>query len=510
MRNFGSVISRSVLVGAATIMLLALVLGACEMPWQKPHLILEPKVVAELPLEGGFWNQEPAQAISPDGKYILGEQRNSSTVGIMAISLGSGENVTFASVAAEWASQHYAWYYPAGWVSSEKCVYLALGEGQGEGQDKRGVGIMTGDVDTGKVEESAFIELSAGEFHEATVINGKSKVLIHVTGALWEYDMANGSLRKVKDNLPIYDGLFYLAISPTGEHAAYRIVGDHGGLYVLDTSTGEERLLLPNGDTMSFLPSWSPDGNWIAAYTVPQRPNAEDLQPWERYDYFEGEDGPLSISPAVTVINPKASQKKSVTVDDKLLSGVTWSSDSKALAFFTGTEKPKGSDPNYIYEPVTFDGAMMIDVLGESSPYLVTDLASLPGFKDSHVSGSFAVIKPEAKAIYFTATVSGEAEFWYGAKDKSPQKIGDGYWSAPFVPPVYQGQSLGLLTTNSKSALWLLGPESQRIVGEFDASSSWLDFAGYSQDILIVRNDLYDSDACRLTVYRMFNDAKEK
>jgi hypothetical protein len=453
------------------------------------------------------------RAISPDGKYLLAQQTDPSGIQMLAIPLDSStaKDVVLSTVDHDWASNNLVSYCPVGWTSPTECVFVLYGwQNQGPHRDQRGVAILTADVTKPSAEEAAFIDLPTGEFRSATVAGGKPEVYIHVSKALWAFDLNKRSLRQVKGGLPIYDGLFFPKISSTGEYVIYEMHGtDKDGVYILETATGKERPLLPTGDTMSFLPAWSPDGKYIASYTVGQKPAGSGFAAWDRYQTYPGEDGPLPIAPAITVVDTQGVEQKSVQVSGKLLSYLTWAQDSKTLGFLTGTPKaPPASgagSPGEQYEPVSYDSAMMADVMSKDKPAVrLADLTSLPGLQGELLSVHPATMEASGKGMFFSASAGDKTELWYASQDEPPARVADGGWAFYRANPIYEGHMAGVLSTGTNSSIWLVGAEGSRRLGDFDSAMSDVSIVGYNKDLLVVAKIDYPAGTGTLTVYRMF------
>ncbi len=243
-RRMNRPLNRRLLALLSLALLLATLFTACSEPVPvTPKLVLNPKVTLTKQLAGDIYTREAGQAISPDGKYMLVQQRTSDGTQIVAVSLmgETDQDVTFEAVGFEESSSNYAWLLPIGWTSSTTCVFTESGkQNDGAHQGKDGVLVMSANVETGQTEEIGFIELEAGYLHDATYVEDRAKVYLHVTRQLWEVDLNQGTLRLVKDELPTYDGLMYVRISPTGEYAVYDLhEEDKNGLYILDIGTAK-------------------------------------------------------------------------------------------------------------------------------------------------------------------------------------------------------------------------------------------------------------------------------
>lgn len=521
-RRMNRPLNRRLLALLSLALLLATLFTACSEPVPvTPKLVLNPKVTLTKQLAGDIYTREAGQAISPDGKYMLVQQRTSDGTQIVAVSLmgETDQDVTFEAVGFEESSSNYAWLLPIGWTSSTTCVFTESGkQNDGAHQGKDGVLVMSANVETGQTEEIGFIELEAGYLHDATYVEDRAKVYLHVTRQLWEVDLNQGTLRLVKDELPTYDGLMYVRISPTGEYAVYDLhEEDKNGLYILDIGTGEERPLLPTGETLSFLPHWSPDGKYIVAYTAEQKPDAASLPPWERFQVIQGEDSLLPIASELTVVDPQGTVIKTIKVDGQVLSGATWARDSKTLGFLagklrvaqSGTELP----PDQRLSAVSYESAMLADVTSPNqAPSKVADMRGLAGF-DEDSTVYLAFVQPSGGGLFFNTASLEESslegpELWYAPKDGGPVKVGDGLWQLYGLEPVFQDQVVGILASPEGSAFWLVGSGEPTLLTEFDSSVSWGVIHGYDGDLLVTGTKDYSdpADTLVLQVFKMFNE----
>lgn len=526
-RGSNGLLNRGQLTVFSIALVLALVLTACTEPVPAaPKMVLNPKVVLTKELVGDIYTREAGQAISPDGKYMLVQQRTTDGIQIVAVSLQgeTGQDVILETVDSEWSYSNYVWLQPIGWTSAMTCVFLESGkQDDGTYQDKNGVLLVSGNVETGQTEELGFIELENGYLHEATYVEDKAKVYLHVTSQLWEVDLNQKAVRLVKDGLPVYDGLLYVRISPTGEYAVYDLnEEDKNGLYILNMVTGEERPLLPTGETLSFLPKWSPDGKYIVAYTAEQKPDAASLPPWERFQVVQGEDSLLPIASELTVVDPHGNVIKTIKIDGQVLSSATWARDSKILGFLAGklrVTQPDGTElpPDQRLSAVSYESAFLVDVTDTNqAPSKVADMRGLAGF-DEDSTVYLAFVQPSGGGLFFNTAHLEESdmknpELWYAPKDGGPVKVGDGLWQLYGMEPVFEDQVVGILASPEGSAFWLVGSGEPRLLAEFDNSVSWGVIHGHNADLLVTGTKDYSDPADKLVlqVFKMFNEAESE
>lgn len=496
----------------AALLLAASLLASCSSPAPEPKLVLNPAVQATRATAGNLYARDMTQAISPDGKFILVEQRDKQAIKMVAMPLDSeAKDVVFTTIDPDWASNNYVWLPPIGWTSSTQCIYLVSGwQNQGPHKDKRGISVMMGDTGKGAAEEAAFIDMPGGDFREAMVVAARSKVYLWVSGALWEFDYSKKALRQVVAGLPTYDGLFNFEMSPTGEYAVYDLhEADRNGLYILDIATGKERPLLPTGETMSFLPRWSPDGKHVVAYTVDQKPDAAQRESWDKFEVYQGEDGPMPIASQLTILDPQGAVVKTVRVEGRQLMYATWAQDSKTLGFFTATAAaPQSGAPQYTEGPssnLTPEGAMLRDFTRTDGPVLLCTLNDLPDFRGTLATMYPSFVEPAGKGMFFTAFNQEKSQLLYASNSKAPVKIADGTWLYSGLEPRYDDYIFGVVSTGTKSTAALVGAAGSKTLMEFDSSMSQMSVLGYTKDLLVVVKEDYPAETGTLTVYKMYS-----
>jgi hypothetical protein len=506
------------------VFVLAIILAGCskQIPADQTsagtELVLDPKPAVTKKLSGDLFTYHPGQVISPGSDYLLAEQSDDDGFHLVAVSLkeDTAGDVVLNTVSNQ-DSGGFTRQMPGGWTSPTTCVFLVYGKQvQGPNAGKHGVAIMLGDLTVPKTEELAFIELETGRYYSATFAEDDAKVLLHVSKALWEYDLKSESLRLVKDDFPTYDGLFTVRISPSGQYAVYELhEEDREGIYILDIATGEERPLLPTGATKSFLPQWSPDGNYILAYTAGEKPNTAELRPWERYEVFEGEDSLLPIASSLTVVTPEGETQRTVHVTGKTLAHARWARNSKTIGFLAGVprtpESGQGFPPDARPGVLSYDSAMVVDVLSEVEPVRVADLEALPGFDDPSIDMVF--VDPSGKGLYFVASTLVDSslqgsKLWYASRGKEPVTVCDGLWQYAGTEPVYGDHVVGVLTLEDEWVVRLVGPEDSRLLADFDNPRSWTTILGYDENLLVVANLDYSggADTTTVMVYRIYSE----
>jgi hypothetical protein len=245
-------------------LLLASILPGCVRP-SAPNGPTPP-VFDPHPAFAANWRLEPTwypeKAISPDGKLLLAALDNAEGMDLALVSLKdpTAKPVIFHSVTRGWLDKATFTYSPLGWVSDSRFLFAIGGwQNQGAHKDERGLAIFAGDVAAKTVEELGFLpiplESPPVNAESLAYVPGRNSVAISLTHSIWEFGLSTRKMRLVKDGLSGPDGAFSALISPLGTSFAYvSSRGDESGVYLLDLSTGEEKCVLPNGDTVNFWP----------------------------------------------------------------------------------------------------------------------------------------------------------------------------------------------------------------------------------------------------------------
>ncbi len=101
------------------------------------------------------------------------------------------------------------------------------------------------------------------EFAFSTTQDGTPEIRLRSADSGWERVLVSpkdfsGTTRYLSD----------LAFAPNGQSIAYRRGGDGTEAIWVTTLSGEPPVKLSSGDSLQRGPAWSPDGNWIAYFTV--------------------------------------------------------------------------------------------------------------------------------------------------------------------------------------------------------------------------------------------------
>lgn len=480
----------------AAVLILALTLSACSGSGRKNGTdqktrVLGPKVRTEFKVDDWASADSLDETISPDGKNALLKVWSENGQALIVASLEGGQTPkVLYSVPREWTDLYALSFRTLGWGKDGNPLFIAFGyQSQGPNKDKRGIAVLSGDLSSGTSRELAFMDLPKGELHLAQYLKANNKVYMTVSGAIWTYDLNSEKLSQVKIGLPTYDGLFFPRLSPDGAHFAYDLLEQgRRGVYVLDASSGAEKVLLPNGDTMSFLPQWSPDGKYLAAYTV-QRKAGETGADFDAYDYFAGEDGPMPIAPAITVVDAAGRIVRTLSLEGKQLSSFRWSVDSATLAFVSGQRL--SSDSGFCLDcglsAVRWDGIWTAAAAGNDKPVRLAALESSSKEPSFIYPLSFDA---DNKGVYYQFSQGQNLAVFYarpgagaGETPLPPAKIADGHWHFQAMNPVFQKYTGALITGGSQTELWFLGPEFRKM----DAwGTVTTEIVGYNADTILL------------------------
>lgn len=526
-------------LGALLVFSLSLV-GCSPRKSPSTAVILDPHKVGVFEFSGTVWANQ-VNALSPDGKHVLLVKTDSegNHLAVMPVpvngdssgqSSGEGPNaqkaefITVDSVSKDWVQNNIFSYYPLGWLSNEKVIYAVFGwMDDGPHRGKRGLSIRVADIgdtagDEGEPTEVFFQELPKGYYKDGTFIRDKGSVYFTVTSAaqngtsctiVSQFQVDTKSVRVIKGDLPSYDSLFNPRLSPDGNYYVYDI-HEQGrtGVYILDTATGEEKPLLPAKGTLSFMPSWSPDGKYVAAYTVKKLPG-QNGQNMTDYGIFPGEDGPLPIGEKITVVDVDGHVVKEISVEGKYVSSFIWGKDSKSLGFIAGKERNMGAQSLRGQRDILSESLWVSNLEQSQSPVQLADISSIA--EDAYVMPSG--MSPDGNGVFFTVYSQEGPSLWYagnlntgsGSRDQNPVRVFDGSME---LWPVTFGDSLAaVLQGQNTTSLWLLSSGKFTQVEDFN-SLGHVAVVGYNRDILVIfKGDVWDNSGkepqSQIVVYRM-------
>ncbi|MGE5542347.1 MAG: TolB family protein [Bacillota bacterium] len=475
----------------------------------------------ETKVDGWIWTANPRQAISPRGDYALLVRRAASGDAVIAMPLGAGDDgvVTLHTADAVWIREHSPEYnpehYPLGWIDDTRCLFAIYGhQSTGPHQGERGVSIWMGDVNLASSKETAFIPLAEGLFKSGRLISQKGKAYLHVTAAIWEYDVRKDGLRVVSGGMPTYDGLFRPRLSPDGRYYAYDLHEQRGnGVHVLDAGTGTEMALLLNGETASFYPSWSPDGRYVAAYTCRLKKGASPRPGYteesEIYNMLPDEDGPQPVSDCITVVRPDGTIVRTIEVKGKTVSRFVWGARSDVIGFVAGTvvvvpgkSREEQGGMKFIADSVWIARVAGGEGTGtEGDPICLADIEPAAPGEDRGVT--VAAVEPDGKGVLY---LEWRNDAWSFNRvrmgdPRGASRMAEGRVAGGGVCPVF-GDSVAALVENRESVgVWVFDPLGAKEIARFEPEGSvWV--CGYNNDTLVVTSDGRQGEGSVVRVYR--------
>jgi len=505
-----------------------LALTACTKPVVPPalaaELVLDPQIVKSFEVDYWVASGAPNLAISPDDKYMLMVQAGANERIVAAVLLAAGDqtDISLYTVSNSHVSNSSLDLITAGWLSETKCVYVAVGDQpDGANAGKYGAAVFVGDISTGKAEEVSFIELEkGGNVTDARLFPDKGSLYLvlgqtMLPGEVWTVDLVAKNQKLVREGLPTYDNMFIGRMSPDGSAYAYQLheVDGRHGIFLMDAVTGKDSLLAPSGETMGMSPEWSPDGRYLAFYTVPKREGSGDGT-WFDYEVYRGDDSPLSIAPVITVVDRSGNVVGRASVEGKVLTNICWSPDSKSLAFVAGP-KPKTDDESgysWTVPEFTWDSVwtLAVESGAGATPEKLWDID--PGSVNQYTWITPVTFDPEGQGVL--VQVSGEnSGIWYVGSGNAPiqeeegkaVKILSGHWMRESGVPAF-GDSvtvIGAGEPGDPSSLWLVSAKEAKKVGEWKAS--YTSVVAYNDSILVTC-EIELGQPKIITVRSMFSD----
>jgi hypothetical protein len=324
-------------------------------------------------------------------------------------------------------------------------------------------------------------------------LSESGQLSLEVTGAVWNFDMKGKTGKLVKDGLPTYS-LFPARVSPDASAYIYELheVDGENGLYMLDTSIGNLTPFAPNGDTMDFYASWSPDGQYVATYSVARLPGKKGAT-WMKYAVYPGGDGPMPVATHIVVRDLAGRTINTISLDGKVLANFRWSPDSKSIAFASAPKPDNNVDPEVDWEipELLWDSIYVARALEPSEPSKVADIVT--DWPRNALYVFPIAFDPESKGVYYQVSeVTGQSEVWYAPiggtpvqpEDGKPLKITDGYWLPDPEVPSY-GKSLAALIgyPSGKTELWLLSSQGDQKVDEWPGNYTMV--IAFNEDTLV-------------------------
>ncbi|NLG85936.1 MAG: hypothetical protein GX489_01750 [Firmicutes bacterium] len=276
---------------------------------------------------GPFYSLLPELAWSPDGRYLaifgekngyglwLWDRHTKATRRLVQLLDRSGERLTSLTF--------------FGWSQDGHSLFYAVDGIQSEGQLLGKNGVLVRQLGLDGQERAVAWLPGEGAFIRSWLFNPQNnRLLLHRGQDLWMVDTAQRRSKKVKSNLPVWDGLFWVALSPTGEKAVYpEPESDKHRLIIVDINTGRETLV-GNVNEYSFYPVWSPNGEKLAFLSASFG--------GQGYDFQIGEDGPLPPATKILVVTKEGQLlAEHIPQNQEKAGAPVWSADSRQLAFLS-------------------------------------------------------------------------------------------------------------------------------------------------------------------------------
>jgi hypothetical protein len=499
----------------SAVILFAVLLAGCTKPQPEPKTVtvLEPTRVMEVTFDGQLITTNREAMISPDGKYLLAGIRGKPDETMAAIPIqadaatgdeggaGEAEPIVLYSVDSTWARNNLTQWYPVGWLSNTKCVFIVHGwQSQGEHKGDRGAAIFTADLETSSSTIIGYIPVSEqGVLIDSAALTGDGKMYMRAGRKLWEINVTTGDVKLASGDLGEGYGISTSAISPLGTHLVYGTYReDKTGLYIIDIATGEERPLLVADDSLSFFPSWSPDGKYIAAYTVQAVPPGSPEESVPRYNFIPGEDGPMSSGQSITVVDLAGNVVKSIAVEGQYLSHFAWLSDSESLVYLAGPVAfgKWGEVTSFEYETAN------IARVTEDPPVKVADVSEIEEVTGEPTIWVFPVGSlPEGEGALINVAGGEGASVWRVSTSSPPLKVADGWWQTSRIAAEYLDSIAGIVGSGEQNGLWLVGETAT----QFETCPSGTGIAAYSDELLVVENFDFMADKTWVAVYDMIS-----
>ncbi|MCG0275131.1 MAG: hypothetical protein L5655_03075 [Thermosediminibacteraceae bacterium] len=278
-----------------------------------------------------------------------------------------------------------------GWDNGGSLIYAVSGKfKEGKHQGKEGLIFKKYNPESEEAKEIGRLPLKDGYWSGMMFNRAHNLVFVDVISEIWKVDVAEGVVSPLKGGLPSYDGLFYPRLSPSGEYFAYeKYEPDVPGIYILDTKSGEEKILAKGGKVIQFLPLWSPDGRHIAYYSA-----GKDSE--GGYDLIQGENYPYPLGDFIEVVNVKTGSSFRIEIPDKKVGFASWSYDGTSL-LFCAISKEKAEE---IKEIITND-AQEINNISWDGLYIAELEGNIKEVAKGIKTPVTAYLSKDKSAVYF-------------------------------------------------------------------------------------------------------------
>jgi Tol biopolymer transport system component len=276
-----------------------------------------------------FYGLLPELRWSPDGRYLaIFAEKNGYGLWLWDCSSGSARRLVQL---LDRSGQRLTSLTFFGWSKDGRSLLYAVDGIQSEDQLLGQNGVLVRQVGLDGTDKVLAWLPGEGMFIRSwSLYQDTHRLLIHRGQDLWVVDTVDGKSRQIKADLPVWDGLFWVTMSPTGEHVVYPEPDAHNHrLVILDVDSGTETVVGDVND-YSFHPVWSPDGKKVAFLSA----SASD----QGYDFQIGEDGPLPPATTISVVTNKGQLVERYTPARQEKAGAPiWSGDSQKVAFLSAS-----------------------------------------------------------------------------------------------------------------------------------------------------------------------------
>lgn len=545
-----------------------------------PEPVLDPTLVHSAVISGWAWTNDPSQAISPDGRYLLLAQHDDDATQLIAYPLPDGDQsakqnhsqteeqpiaqpIVLRKVDRRWAIENGLEFIPVGWLSGTECLFVSSGlQNEGKHRNRQGLSILTADISGKHVRELAFISLDYAIVRNAALDAENHRLILDAAESIFSVDLESCEVKIVKQNPPTYQGSLAAELSPDKNAYVYNLYEDgKHGVYLLNLDTGTEAALLPSGESTGFYPAWSPNGEYVAAYTVARKPGASMASDTgfslDDYQFYLGEDSPMPFGTGITIVDRSGQPASEITVAGRVLGHFKWSADSKYIGFVscakpaqpqpqsgsapdestqnesqgdypgggssTGDGLPgyaDGTEGNWEIPVLRADSMWIADV-ATGATTKVADLSSISGRET--VSIYPVAFSSDSKGLLYQVIQEQSSSIWYGANPAqiqpgqiTPAKVTDGLWYGTAIPPVFDteliaitgeteqpvGQDAGNAGSGSTWVnLWLMGNKGFREVGRWRAITGTI--LACDEETLIIYSYL-GNEQFQVTIYSMY------
>lgn len=512
--------STAIVAIAALLLASASLLPGCAPAGPVIEKALDPWIVKSWPVSYWVASHRASTAISPDGVYMLLVQAGPEKRVVTAIPLApeDSDEIRLYEVDNAYLEKSSLDLEVIGWISETECAFLAAGsQFTGPNEGRYGISLLTADIETGRCEETAFIPLSEEHLQGFTYLPESGQLSLEVTGAVWSFDLRDKSkgktARLVKDGLPTYS-LFPASVSPDASAYIYEDheVGGENGLYMLDTSTGNLTPFALNGDTVDFYASWSPDGQYVATYSVARFPEKTGTT-WMKYAVYPGGDGPMPVATHIVVRDRAGRTINTISLDGRVLANFRWSPDSKSIAFAVAPKPDNNVDAevDWVIPELLWDSIYVARALEPGEPSKVAGIVT--DWPQNALYVFPIAFDPESKGVYYQVSeVTGQSEIWYAPLGETtvqpeggkPLKVAGGYWMPDADAPSY-GNSLAALIgyPSGKTELWLLSSQGAAKVEEWPGNYTMV--IAFSEDTLVTC-EIAGESKNKITVRSMYTN----